>query len=80
MAALNDLRDLYTRLHQEADEIYRRVVTRLDGYATGHSASSDTGISAIIEGAKQHVCGQVGGWTPETGYRCSQCRRDLSTL
>jgi hypothetical protein len=80
IAALNDLRDLYTRLHLEADESYRRVVTRLDGYATGRSAGSDAGISAIIEGAKHLVCSEVDGLTSENGYRCGQCRRDLATL
>jgi hypothetical protein len=80
ITALSDLRDLYTRLHLEADEVYRRVVTRLEGYAADHSAGSDAGISTIIEVVKQQVCGEVGGWTPESGFRCGQCRRDLSTL
>ena len=80
VAALSDLRDLYGRLHQEADDIYRRIVTHLESYAAGRSAGSDAGISSIIEGAKQQVCSEVGGWTPETVYRCSQCRRELATL
>jgi hypothetical protein len=80
IAALSDVRDLYGRFHQEADEIYRRVITRLDGYAAGRSTNSDAEISTIIEVAKQQVCGEVGSWTPESGYRCGQCRRDLATL
>jgi hypothetical protein len=80
IAALSDLRDLYIRLHLEADESSRRVVTRLEGYAAGHRADSEDGISAIIEVPKQQVCGEVSAWTPENGYRCGQCRRDLATL
>jgi hypothetical protein len=80
IAALRDVRDLYTRLHLEADEFCRRVVARLEGYAASRGTGSNASIAAIIEVPKQQVCGEVGGWTPENGYRCGQCRRDLATL
>jgi hypothetical protein len=80
IAALSDLKDLYSRLHLEAYETYRSATDRLRAYATGHDAGTDTQIAASIEVAQQQLCAEMNGWLPENGYRCSQCRRDLTTL
>jgi hypothetical protein len=80
IAALSDLKDLYSHLHLEAYETYRSATDRLRVYATGYDVGTDTQIAAVIEVAEQQVCAEMNGWLPENGYRCSQCRRDLTTL
>jgi hypothetical protein len=80
VAALNDLKDLYGRLHLEAYDTYRGVTDRLKDYVVGHDVGSDGQVAAVIEVARQQVCAELNAWTPENGYRCGQCRRDLTAL
>ncbi len=80
LGALSDLQELYSRLHQEADAAYRAAAMRLERYATERGLGPEEGLADLIATASQQVCGQVSGWTPESGYRCSACRRDLATL
>jgi hypothetical protein len=80
VAALGDLRDLYDRLHEAADETYRGVVTHLESYTATHAGESHGSLTDFLDVAGQQVCGQMSDWTPENGYRCGHCRRDLATL
>jgi hypothetical protein len=81
LSAVSDLQDLYSRLHQNADEAYRAVATRVQSDATDRGLDSDDEVMAnLVAAASQHVCGQVSAWTPESGYRCNRCGRDLMTL
>jgi hypothetical protein len=80
LGALSDLKALYSRLHEEADGAYRAVAERIEHDANARGVGSDGGLAELVAAASQHVCGQISGWTPESGYRCGQCRRDLATL
>ncbi len=80
LSALSDLKELYGRLHQEADAAYHGAAAHVQSYAAGCELDSDEGVADLIAVASQHVCGQFSGWTPESGYRCDRCRRDLATL
>jgi hypothetical protein len=80
IAALSDLKDLYSRLHLEAYTTYHSVTDRLSAYAAGHDSGPDAHIAAVIGVAEQQVCAEMHGWLPENGYCCSQCHRDLTTL
>ena len=80
LGALSDLQELYRRLHQEADAAYRTAAAHVESYAIARGLSSNAGVDDLVAAASQHVCGQFSGWTPESGYRCRTCQRDLATL
>lgn len=80
LSALSDLKELYGRLHQEADAAYHGAVAHVQSYTAGCELDSDKGVADLVAVASQRVCGQFSGWTPESGYCCDRCRRDLATL